>query len=156
MSDIVSNLERVISELDERTSSLVPKDYGTDIASMVDHIRRQIDKIPSGGSGGGSNLGYKVIKINRSVDGGDIAYSLNNLSDWDEIVEDLDNGTYVLLWGVTNGDLLTEGPLFNYCGRRYSSNGSTEELYFSGNTTNTTSGFTTLRIIKDSTTIETL
>ena len=153
MSDIVSNLERVISELDERTSVAVPKDYGTDIASMVDHIRRQIDKIPSGG---GSNLGYKVIKINRIIDGGDIVYSLINLSDWDEIVEDLDNGTYVLLWGVTNGDLLTEGPIFNYCGRRYSSNGSTEELFFSGYTSNTTSGFTTLRIIKGSTEIQTL
>ena len=104
--------------------------------------------------GGESNPGYKIIKIIRSIDAGDTSYALYNLSDWDEIVGALDSGTYVMLWGVTNDNLLAEGPLFNYSGRVYSNNGETAELYFSGNA-NLSSGFTVLRIIKGRITIQT-
>lgn len=99
--------------------------------------------------GGGSNPGYKIIKIQMSIDA-ETDYYLYNLSDWDEIVNALDNGIYVILWGVSWSEL-EEGPLFNYAGRKYSNDGSTEKVYF---TSFFNERFTTLTITKGSTEIQ--
>lgn len=57
MTDIASNLDKVIEKLDGMTSEVVTKNYGMDIASKVDHIAKQLDYVQAGGgSGGGSNI----------------------------------------------------------------------------------------------------
>lgn len=55
MTDISSNLDRVIEKLDGMTSEVVAKNYGMDIASKIEHISKQLDYVQSGDSGGGSS-----------------------------------------------------------------------------------------------------
>lgn len=60
MTDISSNLEKVIAKLDGMTSEVVEKQYGTDIASRVEHISKQLDFV----EGGGSTGGVMVVHLN--------------------------------------------------------------------------------------------
>lgn len=53
MTDISSNLEKIITKLDGMTSEVVEKQYGTDIASRVEHISKQLDFVEGSGSAGG-------------------------------------------------------------------------------------------------------
>lgn len=56
MTDIASNVERIIDKLDGMTTEIVPKTYGTDIASKVDHIAKQLDYVQAGGGSGGEKI----------------------------------------------------------------------------------------------------
>ena len=56
MTDIASNLDKVIEKLDGMTSEVVVKNYGMDIASKVDHIAKQLDYVQAGGGSGGERI----------------------------------------------------------------------------------------------------
>ena len=65
MSSISSSLDNVISKLDSMTSEIVPKDYGEDIASKIDHVSKQLDYVTSGG------VEYFIVHNGNIVDGVD-------------------------------------------------------------------------------------
>lgn len=79
MTDIASNVERIIDKLDGMTTEVVPKTYGTDIASKVEHIAKQLDYVQSGGGSGGESGG-------ESGDGGDIFKITFRLSNNDSAI----------------------------------------------------------------------
>ena len=62
MTDIASNLDKVIEKLDGMTSEVVAKNYGMDIASKVDHIAKQLDYVQAGGGSGGETPVYVHLK----------------------------------------------------------------------------------------------
>ena len=123
MTDIVSNLEKVISELDERTSEVVHKDYGTDIASMVDHIGRQIDKIPSGG---GSNPGFVEIELETKFIDNGMRKVLKGKT-YEDVNELLDNGTFVILYEIGSSGIPS---FYMYAGRGYSESDGKNAISF--------------------------
>lgn len=61
MTDIASNLDKVIEKLDGMTSEVLAKNYGMDIASKVDHIAKQLDYVQAGGGSGG---GVTIFSFN--------------------------------------------------------------------------------------------
>ena len=56
--NIAEKLQDIITTLDAKTTEKVESEYGLDIASRVEHISKQIEKLPDGGgsSGGGSGV----------------------------------------------------------------------------------------------------
>ena len=56
--NIAEKLQDIITILDTKTTEKVESEYGLDIASRVEHISKQIEKLPDGGgsSGGGSGV----------------------------------------------------------------------------------------------------
>lgn len=56
MANIAEKLEGVIDKLDTMSSSPIPRTYGLDIASRVEHIAKQLDYVQAGGGSGGEKV----------------------------------------------------------------------------------------------------
>lgn len=91
MTDISSNLEKIITKLDGMTSEVVEKQYGTDIASRVEHISKQLDFV----EGGGSTGGVMVVHLNG-----------NRLDKtWQEISDAMKSGMPVMVNSVAGDEV---------------------------------------------------
>lgn len=75
MTDIASNLDKVIEKLDGMTSEVVPKTYGTDIASKVDHIAKQLDYVQADGE---SLADLTDVDVSNPTDGDTLVYDDTN------------------------------------------------------------------------------
>ena len=75
--------------------------------------------------GGGSNPEYKVIKLNKTIDAGDIGFSYID-SSFEEVLELINNGVYVLLMAIRFGNI---DGVYQYSGSFYT-NGEITRLIF--------------------------
>lgn len=89
MTDISSNVERIIEKLDGMTTEVVPKSYGTDIASKVDHIAKQLDYVQAG-----SGSGLSKFPIIDCYTEGTLISGVCD-TDYADIVNEIENGRAV-------------------------------------------------------------
>lgn len=85
-TSISDMLNGVIESLDKKTETKVRAEYGEDIASKVEHISKQIENLPEGGSGGsGSGDERLSILVTAKMFAGEMTYGI--APDYDTITD---------------------------------------------------------------------
>lgn len=76
-TSISDRLNGVIESLDKKTETKVKAEYGEDIASKVEHISKQIENLPEGGSGGSESEDERLtIVLTKRMFAGDMEYGV--------------------------------------------------------------------------------
>lgn len=95
MADISTRLEQIIDKLDTRITAPPAHDYGLTIEERIDHISKQLDAMPEGGSSGSSGVMCIVAAISED-DPNTIALDKT----WQEIYDFVSGGGFAYVFRI--------------------------------------------------------